>query len=284
MISYLNSTHIKNHIYSLAIGRFNGFHLGHQTLFRNLIGNGGIMMIERESKEYILPREYSYRFIDLPIFKYNLNSVRELSGEEFVKKISEEFPNLKRIVVGYDFRFAKNRDSSALDLSKLSNCEVFIVDEVLIEGISVHSAEIVKRIRCGEIEIANKLLGRNYLIIGHQIKGQGLGNKSLLPTININIGSFTKPMAGSYFSTTIINNYRFSSVTFVGVRSTDGIETVETHLIDFNYDEEKNIKFNFNDEVQIEFIKFIRARELFNNLEDLKKSIIGDIKFARNYL
>jgi riboflavin kinase/FMN adenylyltransferase len=279
------NSYLKSEIDSIAIGRFNGFHLGHRTLFHNLIGNGAILMIERDSKEYILPREYSFRYIELPIFKYKLMDVRELSGEDFVKKIVLDFPNLKRIVVGYDFRFAKNRDSSASDLVNilkikfnLLNCEVFIVDEVLVEDISVHSAEILKQLRNGEIEIANKLLGRNYTIIGKEIRGQGLGKNALFPTINLDIGLFAKPMAGSYITETEINNKIYKSVTFIGVRSTDDNESIETHLIDTTL----NIN-NFIDEIKIIFYKFIRGREHFNELDSLKKAINGDINIARNF-
>ncbi len=279
------NSYLKSEIDSIAIGRFNGFHLGHRTLFHNLIGNGAILMIERDSKEYILPREHSFRYIDLPIFKYELIDVRELSGEDFVRKIVLDFPNLKRIVVGYDFRFAKNRDSSASDLVNilkiklnLLNCEVLIVDEVLVEGISVHSAEILKQLRNGEIEIANKLLSRNYTIIGKEIRGQGLGKNALFPTINLDIGLFAKPMAGSYITETEINNKIYKSVTFIGVRSTDDNESIETHLIDTNL----NIN-NFIDEIKIIFYKFIRGREHFNELDSLKKAINGDINIARNF-
>jgi len=264
---------------SIAIGRFDGFHLGHKGLFQALTKNGAILIIYRKSSEYILPYRFTKNYVDYPIFRYDLDDIRDLDGRQFLEKIFLDFPNLKKIVVGYDFFFGRGRGCSAFDLKNSCRCKVEIIDEVKFNGISIHSGEIIRLLKSGDIESANQLLGRPYSIIGKHIKGQGIGGKLLVPTINIEFQDFVIPKNGVYLTKTHLENGKFFSISFIGKReTTDGNFALETHILD-RYVEENN-----NTLVKVEFIDFIRENRQFQNLQELKMAIDGDVQSAKEIL
>ena len=125
--------------------------------------------------------------------------------------------------------------------------------------------------------MANKLLGKEYKIYGQQIKGQGLGAKSFVPTINLKVDEFLLPNEGVYITKTILDEKEFDSITFLGHRiTTDGSFAVETHIID----EEIN---NDDHTTQIKLYNKLRENKKFDTFEELKNQILDDIKSAKNY-
>jgi riboflavin kinase/FMN adenylyltransferase len=266
----------KNTITSIAIGGFDGMHSAHQELFKNLDKNGAILSIE-SGYANLTPKRYRQEYSIYPIYYYVLENIKHLEGDEFIKLIKEEFPNLKKIVVGFDFCFGKNRKYCIEKLKDLFNGEVLVIDEIKIDDIPVHSRIIREYLKDGNIKMANKLLGKEYKIYGQQIKGQGLGTKSFVPTINLKIEEFLLPQEGVYITKTILDNKEYNSITFLGHRvTTDGSYAVETHIID------KNIT-NDNYTTQIKFYEKIRNNQKFDSFESLKKQILDDIEFRRNY-
>lgn len=264
----------KKNITAIAMGGFDGMHLAHQKLFEQLGDNGGIVSIESEFAN-LTPKTYRQEYSNYPIYYYLLKNIRHLSGEEFISLIKEEFPNLKKIVVGFDFCFGKNRKNCIEELKKLFDGEVVVVNEVKINGIAIHSRVIREYIQDGNIKMANALLGKEYKIFGTQIKGQGLGSKSFVPTINLAIENFILPTEGVYLTKTVINEKEYDSVTFTGHRvSTDGSFAVETHILD------KSLKNRYSI-VQIKFIDKIRDNKKFDSFEELKKQIELDLEKAR---
>lgn len=266
----------KNTITSIAIGGFDGMHVAHQELFKNLDENGAIVSIESGFAN-LTPKVYRQEYSSYPIYYYVLDNIKHLEGDQFIKLLNEEFPNLKKIVVGYDFCFGKNRRYCIEKLKELFHGNVKIIDEIKIDDIAVHSRVIREYLKDGEIEIANKLLGKEYKIYGHQIKGQGLGTKSFVPTINLKVEQFLLPKEGVYITKTILNEIEYNSVTFLGHRvTTDGSYAVETHIID------EDIKDN-NHTTQIKFYEKLRENKKFNSFEELKNQILDDINLAKNY-
>ena len=266
----------KNTITSIAIGGFDGMHYAHQQLFKNLDEHGAIVSIE-SGYANLTPKRYRQEYSPYPIYYYVLENIKHLEGDEFIKLIKQEFPNLKKIVVGFDFCFGKNRRYCIEGLKKLFNGEVLVLDEIKIDDVAVHSRIIRDYIKDGNINMANKLLGKEYKIYGHQIKGQGLGNKSFVPTINLKIDEFLLPKEGVYITKTILDEDEYNSITFLGHRfTTDGSYAVETHIID------KNI-INNNYTTQIKFYEKLRDNQKFDSFEKLKKQIFNDIESARNY-
>lgn len=267
----------KNTVTDIAIGGFDGMHLAHQQLFKALGENGGIISIE-SAHENLTPKTYKQEYTNYPVYHYVLDNIKHLEGKEFISLLKEEFPKLKKIVVGFDFCFGKNRKNCISELKKLFKGEVIVINEYKKEGIAVHSRTIRQYINNGDMLSANSFLGKEYKIFGKQVRGQGLGSKSFVPTINLKIEDFMLPNEGVYATKTIIAEKEYNSVTFLGHRvTTDGTYAVETHILD------EDIKNAFP-LVQIKFFKKIRDNQKFDSFEELKEQISKDIKEAKSFL
>ena len=263
---------------SIAIGGFDGMHLGHQALFRQL-DDSGVIVVIKTGFANLTPNHYREMHTDKPLYYYDLDSIRHLDGAEFVKLLQKDFPNLQKIVVGYDFHFGKDRRYSYEDLKKMFDGEVVVVDEVSYKGDSIHSHKIRHKLSIGDIKGANAFLGYNYTIIGNKITGQGIGAKELVATINIDAKEFLIPKEGVYVTTTRIDDeeHFHPSVSFVGHRvTTDGGFAIESHILDG--------KVVCETKAQIEFVSFIRDNQKFDSIEELKKAIEQDIAIANKIL
>jgi riboflavin kinase/FMN adenylyltransferase len=274
----LNTVTAINEVNAIAIGGFDGMHIGHQHLFTALGEKGGIVVIETGYAN-LTPAKERERFSNYPIFYYPLENIRHLDGEGFVAMLKEEFPKLKKIVVGYDFHFGKNRQSSHKDLKALFDGEVKVIDEVLHQNDSIHSHKIRAKLNLADIRGANAFLGHNYTIYGDIIKGQGIGKKELVATINLHVKNFLLPKEGVYATLTRIDDeeHYHPSVSFIGHRvSTDGSFAIETHILD--------AKVTCKQIASISFVDFIRENEKFSSLEALKVAINSDIAISSKLL
>lgn len=265
---------LNNNIKSIAIGSFDGMHIAHQTLIGQV---DAIVIIERNSG-YLTPGyKRSFYTSKLCCF-YHFEKIKSLTPEEFVNQLKEDFPQLKKIVVGYDFAFGREKAGNAEHLDELFSGEVCIVKEVSIEGVPIHSRTIKAYLREGNIKMANTLLGREYVIDGEVVKGQGLGRKELVPTLNLDVDHYQLPLEGVYATRTKIEDEWLDSVSFFGHRvSTDGSYAVETYVLD------KEIG-KVEGKVELKFMDFIRVNQKFESLDDLKKQIQDDIERAKKIL
>jgi riboflavin kinase/FMN adenylyltransferase len=255
---------LKNRVTSLALGSFDGIHRAHKELIKRV---DGVLIIERGA--VLTPGKFRCKFVDKACFFYNLQQIKHLDAKGFVAQLKKDFPNLKKIVVGYDFAFGKDRKYSILDLKRYFDGEVEVVEEIKIDGVSVHSRVIKELLKKGRIEEANRFLGRCYEIVGEKIKGLGLGSRELVATINIEVENFLLPKEGVYL--TLTNSK--PSLTFIGKRDTiDGSFSIESHILE-DFEEEKEIK--------ICFLKFLRDNKKFDSIKELKSEILKDIKRAR---
>ena len=260
----------KNTIKSIAIGSFDGIHIAHQALIKKA---EALVIIERNGG-YLTPGYKRTNFTDRICCFYHFDVIKGLTPQSFIETLQTDFPRLETIVVGYDFGFGKNKSGNTQTLQKLFEGRVEIVDEVSIEGVSVHSRTIKSYLREGDIVMANRLLGRRYSIDGTVVSGQGLGKKKLVPTLNLQVQEYQLPHEGVYATRTKLEGKWFPSVSFVGHRvTTDGAYAVESHLLEHDIDEVRG-------NVEIEFVDFIRSNQKFESLEDLKKQIFDDITKA----
>jgi len=267
---------VKDNIDTIAIGSFDGIHLGHMQLIDRLGDNGALFVIDKDQAN-LTPGLKRAEYSKHPCSFYHFLEVKDLSGVEFMEFLKKEFPNLKKIVVGYDFMFGKKRSNKAEDLQKLFYGEVEIVDEFLYDGVSVHSSLIREAIKNKDIDNANRFFGREYSIIGRVVSGQGVGKEELYPTVNIKVKDYLIPSDGVYASRTRIGSEIYDSVSFIGTRaSTDGSFSIETHILD------KNIEVS--DEVEIFFVHYLRENRKFAKLVDLKNQITIDIASAKSAL
>ncbi len=260
----------KKNITSIAIGGFDGMHLAHQALFNSLDKNGAIVVIETGYAS-LSPKTYREEYSHYPIFYYPLENIKHLDAVQFISLLKEEYPSLQKIVVGYDFHFGANRKYSTKHLKELFNAEVKVVDEVSFNNIAVHSRIIRSYLSNGEIELSNTLLDKEYKITGTVIKGQGLGKKQFVPTMNLKCNDFLLPASGIYATKTIVDKTQYNSVTFIGHRvTTDGKFAVETHILDKDIDATCP-------SIQIKFFKKIRDNKKFEEYKELQQQILKDI-------
>lgn len=308
--TFLSQTPNKDEIYSLAIGRFDGLHLGHGAIFEHLGERSAVLIIENHHANLTPNRA---KFAKIPLFFYEFKEIRALCVEDFIAKLRADFANLKQIVVGADFRFGRDRSGGVDELRASFGGEVCVVDEYKISGVAVHSAKIREFLSAGEIEKANKFLGRNYEICGQIVRGVGLGKRELFATINADTNGYFLPKNGVYATFVRIlgvsvfiparknfddksgeNLDKFSQIsgdnfgwfwgaTFIGNRlSVDGKFAIETHVLSDENGRKIDADFwqNLGDIVglnlEIRFVKFIRENIKFSDLSALKAQISRD--------
>ena len=244
-----------------TIGGFDGMHLAHQELIKK---SDCYLVIEKNTTltPFFDRIEYNSKMLDLLV----LENIKELSKDEFIDILKNY--EIKEIIIGYDFRFGKNRRGDIKDLKKAFKVEM--IEEIKYQNIGIHSHIIRTFIQKNEITKANELLGHSYKIKGIRIKGQGLGNRELLPTINLNlIHNYTLP-SGVFITKT----NGISSISFIGRRSTDGNFSIETHILSSEF------RVPSSKLIRIEFLEFIRNNRKFDDLKELKKQILKDKEFA----
>ena len=263
-----------NTIKSIAIGSFDGIHIAHKVLIDQV---DAVVIIERNGG-YLTPGYKRAHFTTKVCCFYHFDTIKGFTPEAFVEKLKTDFPELEKIVVGYDFHFGKNKAGNAATLKTLFDGTVDIVQEVTKDGISVHSRSIKTYLREGDVSMANKLLGRTHSIEGEVISGQGLGKKELVPTLNLEVQEYQLPLAGVYATRTQLEGEWHPSVSFLGHRvSTDGSFAVETHVL------EKDIG-TVRGKISLELVDFMRENQKFESLDSLKQQIEKDIMQAKAML
>ncbi|MDR7856223.1 bifunctional riboflavin kinase/FAD synthetase [Tissierella sp.] len=286
---------------AIALGNFDGIHLGHQELIKIVVAKSkelGIkssLLLFKEhtkaiidnSKPYMITNNYQkYRIakelgVDI-VYLIDFNSeLMNLSPEEFVKDIIKDKMNGKLVIVGFDYRFghkASGDTNYLLELSEKHKFDLIIVDPVFNNEEVVSSTTIREMISLGKMYDVSKLLGRPYCIIGTVIHGKNRGNKLGFPTANIKpVDNYIIPKNGVYFTNTIIDNKRYISATNIGLNPTfnENILKIETYILDFNGD-------LYDKSLEIEFIDFMRDDIKFANKEALIEQMEEDIKLIKN--
>ncbi len=262
---------LRNSIKSIAIGSFDGIHKGHQVLINQV---EAVVIIERNCATITAGYRRSL-YLEAFCFFYHFEKVKALTAKAFVKRLKKDFPQLEKIVVGYDFAFGYKKEGDTTLLKELFDGELIVVDEVKERNISIHTRTIKSYLSNGELITAKGLLGRNFKIVGKVIKGQGLGKKELVPTLNLKVYDFHLPKSGVYVSKTKIDGEWLNSVTFLGHRvTTDGLFAIESYVLDRDIGTVTGF-------IEIEFIDFIRENKKFDSLESLKEQIKQDIETVR---
>ena len=251
-------------------------HLAHNAILNRLGKDGIILIIKMKTLKdsSIIPHHKKSKYALNDMYYIDFHKIKNLSGKKFIKYLKNKLPNLKTIIVGCDFRFGKNRKSGIEDITKENNLNVVVLEEMKIDGIPIHSSYIRNFLLDGDLENANKLLGRHYSIEGNVIKGQGRGQSELFPTLNIVANDYLLPKDGVYITYTRIESSIFQSISFIGNRlSTDMSFAIETHIINKIIPTPKG-------EIEIFFFKRIRDNKKFSNLASLKTQIEIDINEA----
>ncbi|WP_298963280.1 riboflavin kinase [uncultured Campylobacter sp.] len=222
----------RDNVRAVAIGNFDGMHLGHQKLFERLGEQGAIIVILAGGGTKLTPFASRQAFTDKKIFYCDLRAIKSLSGGEFIALLRQNFINLQKIVVGEDFRFGRDRAWGAEFLRREFSGQTCVVGEFCLSGDGVHSSRIKELLSRGQCEAAAEFLGRDYEICGRIVRGQGRGAREFVATLNLDASGYFMPKSGVYATVTSVCGARYKSVSFVGERlSTDGAFALETHIL-----------------------------------------------------
>ena len=223
----------RDNVRAVAIGNFDGMHLGHQKLFEHLGEHGAIIVILAGGGTKLTPFASRQAFTNKKIFYCDLRTIKSLSGGEFIALLRQNFINLQKIVVGEDFRFGRDRAWDVEFLRREFRGQTYVLGEFCLSGGGVHSSRIKELLSRGRCEEAAELLGRDYEICGRIVRGQGRGAREFVATLNLDASGYFMPKSGVYASLTRAGSKEFASVSFLGHRlSTDGAFAIETHILE----------------------------------------------------
>lgn len=285
----------------IALGNFDGVHLGHQKLIKTMVKGSkennlipSLLLFKKHTKSVIesheqeiitninqkieLVKKLGVEIIYIIDFDEKL---MKLKGEDFFKKIVLEKINSKFIVVGFDYKFGHKASSDSNDLIKLGkkyNVEVEVLSAIYNNKDIISSSNIRKLIKLGNMKKARSILGRNFSLIGKVIPGDSRGSKLGFPTANIElIDNYVIPKNGVYMTNTIIDGKKYISATNIGYNPTFKNKDLkfETHILDFN----NNI---YGKTIEIKFIDYIRDDIKFNNINDLIEQMKSDIEWIKS--
>ena len=283
---------LSNYQSILTLGTFDGIHQGHKKIIskltteskknnlrsiiltffphpRNVVSSEKVKLISTIDEKIEI---FSKLEIDELIIQDFNKSFSNISAEEFIKLLVDNL-NLKKIIVGYNHRFGKNRlaDINVLrDFSFKYDFEVIEIEAFEVEKIKISSTNIRNAINEGNIDVCNTYLGYSFNINGIVVKGKSIGKSIGFPTANINIAEEYKiiPKNGVYLVLCFFERNKHHGMMNIGFNPTFGSnkKTIEVNIFDFSKDlYGKNIK--------IEFLKFIRDEIKFDNVKMLKTQL-----------
>jgi riboflavin kinase/FMN adenylyltransferase len=289
----------------ITIGTFDGVHVGHRAIMQRLVAaakeqglvsavltffphprmvlqkNSDIKLINTLSEKKQLLEDIGLDYFVVEPFTYEFS---RLSALEYVRDILVTQLKAKKIIIGYDHRFGRNRNADIQDLKKYGEQFGFEVEEISaqqLDEVSVSSTKIRKALAQGDIHTANTYLGYAFTIQGVVTKGKALGRTIGYPTANLHVPQTYKliPKNGVYVVKALVNNILTYGITSIGTNPTVGgtAKSIETFFLDTSTD-------LYGKELQLHFLQHIREEATFKDLESLKQAIQKDEAFARDYI
>ncbi len=288
----------------ITIGNFDGLHLGHQKLIQHLVELGHqnhipsvVLTFKPHPRLLLRPDMPVYRLFD---YKDQAESIEKLGvnfliEEKFTKDLSlmsaEEFLDLyiqryfkpAHIVIGHDFSFGKDRSGDFLFLEKYckkNNIGLTAVTAFELNGQIISSSIIRKLLEHGNLELAEKFLGRKYYMRGPVRVGFKRGRQIGVPTANVSPDIEFVPRKGVYFTRVFWEEKILNAITNIGFNPTfennNSYLKVETHLFDFDQD-------IYGEQIKVELLHFHRDEMKFSGVDSLKNQIAKDIQEAYKY-
>ena len=300
LIRSIRSPHLPEQGCALTIGNFDAVHLGHQQLLRALRQRADrldlpavVMTFDPHPEEYFLKEKSSPRITDratryfalrnegvdvMLLLRFN-KSLAQTSAETFISEYLIEALKVKHLLIGDDFHFGRNRAGNFAMLKSYSVAGQYQVEDtetILEGGERISSTRVRQFLEQGDLDAAQRLLGRRYNLVGRVIRGQQLGRQWGFPTLNLAINH--KPALTGVFAVEVkgINGGAVAGVANLGTRPTvDGMRTLlEVHLFDFD-------KTIYGERVCVEFVQKIRDEKKFESFDALKAQIAIDTERAR---
>lgn len=297
---YLSSLEYPKVISAVALGAFDGVHIGHQFVVNQLIARGrrlslstviytfrrnpklttqgieGLLSTNSERVEAI-----SRMGVDAIVLEDFSGRFQNMIPEDFVKEVLLQRLNAQLVVVGQGFRFGRERSGNTEMMAEIlrdAGCKFIVVPPVLVDGTMCSSSTIREAIAAGDVERAARFLGRPYLIEGVIVTGNRIGKRLGFPTANIEVPDPIKllPGNGVYAVRAVINGDRVDGVCNIGVRptiATASRRTVEVHLLGFD-------RQVYGHLIAVEFVARVRDEVCFSSPAALARQIRRDIAAA----
>ncbi|MBD0831440.1 bifunctional riboflavin kinase/FAD synthetase [Aestuariibaculum sediminum] len=289
----------------VTIGTFDGVHIGHQKIVSRLINTGNLehlrsviltffphprMVLQKDSNIKLINTINERSLIleklglDYLLIKKFTQEFSRLSAEDFVKQILVDTLQARKVIIGYDHRFGRNRNADINDLKKYGEIYGFDVEEISaqdINDVSVSSTKIRAALIEGDIDKANSYLGYHFMLTGTVVQGRALGRQINYPTANINIKEDYKliPKHGAYVVKSQIDGEQVFGMMNIGTNPTvkGDHETIEVHFFNFNKD-------IYGSEIQIDLLHRIRNEKTFDSVEALKAQLSKDKQTSLSYI
>jgi riboflavin kinase / FMN adenylyltransferase len=291
----------------LTIGTFDGVHLGHQKIIRQLneeadkIGgesvlftfyphprmvlypdNHGLKLIQTQAEKIDKLRRIGLQNVILHPFTKEFSRISAL---EFVRDYLVNRLNVKKLVIGYDHQFGKNREGSLEFLREVCDTYGFEVIEIAaeeIDQVNISSTKIRRAILEGEMEKAKDFLGEPFELYGKVVQGAALGRQIGFPTANLDVESDIKliPNSGVYAVNVLLGDGTIQEgMMNIGTRPTianaDHV-SIEVNLFDFN----RNL---YGEQVTVQLLSRFRSEKKFDSVIELKEQLVKDEEDIRNY-
>src|SRR6478752_8572808 len=285
----------------LAIGVFDGVHLGHQAVIstsaehaRAANGTPVVVTFDPHPEKVLRPQAATHLLTATP---HKIALIRELGvahlliikfdkqfaatePEDFVQQLVEYSKPLREICVGHEWSFGKNRRGNLKLLNEFGARFVFGVvgiPPVTVNGELVSSTTIRQALEAGDLAKAARMLGREYTILGTVVRGDDLGKKIGFPTANLSAHNEQFPPNGVYFAEARLDGAIYPGVVNLGCRPTVSSKTeriLEIYLLDFEGD-------IYGKDIEVRFIRYLRPEKKFENIDALVRQIKFDVQQAR---
>ncbi|WP_461532484.1 bifunctional riboflavin kinase/FAD synthetase [Sinomicrobium sp.] len=290
---------------AVTIGTFDGVHIGHRKILERLIETAKINKLQSTLLTFfphprmVLQQDSNIKLINtldekisileksgldqLIIYPFTREFSR-LTAIEFVREIIVDKLRAKKVIIGYDHRFGRNRTATIDHLREYGETYDFEVEEIGVEevdAVSVSSTKIRRALEEGDIETANQYLGYDFMLTGEVVRGKGLGRQMGYPTANLHIEESYKliPAKGVYVVKSKIDGKEVYGMMSIGLNPTVGgdRQTIETYFFDFDRD-------IYGKKIQIDMLKRLRDEERFDSVEILVEQLGKDRENALKYI
>ena len=290
----------------VTIGTFDGVHIGHRKIIERLVQTAkksnlkSVVLTFFPHPRMVLQNDTNIKLIntidersaildqlglDVLVVKKFTKDFSRLSAEEYVIEVLVKQLRVKKIIIGYDHHFGRNRAANIENLKVFGKIHDFEVEEISaqdINDVSVSSTKIRKALLNGNIKTANKYLGANFMLSGKVVKGKGLGNTIGFPTANLHIEEPYKliPKQGVYIVKTIIDKQSVFGMMNIGYNPTiaaSNEQSIEIHFFNFN-------QSIYNTFLVIELLDRIRDEQKFKSVDYLKTQLHKDRETSLKYL
>lgn len=289
----------------LAIGFFDGVHLGHQQIIRQTVADARlndaapvVVTFDQHPSTIVAPQRVppliqtrSQRLASIAslgaeallLVPFDVEFSRR-PGEQFIRELAQGFGRIVSICVGAGFTFGHQRSGNVELLRRLGqelHYHVHGLAAVSLDGEVVSSTRIREAIRKGQLDEAGQMLGRTYALAGQVQPGRQLGRQLGFPTANLDVSGIVLPPAGVYAARALVGTQTHRAAVNIGVRPTlPGSQpslSVEAHLLDYDAD-------LYGSEIELTLMQKLRDEVKFNSLEALRAQIREDVASVRRLL